>query len=107
MKFKIEKVITPTRVSINGEVVDYREEYYIYTRFWCGLIKMYLHIKNPADWKNAKEVYFEFVPRKTPMYKEAYFEAIPRKTSMYFDRTEAEELIAEIEKNPRKFVRLV
>lgn len=91
MKFKVKKVSRISATNINGKVISRTEYYLIYRRVFFGLFCMYLYF-HPYYSTGLKKVNVHY--------------RIKCGASRFLTEEEAKEVIAEMESNPDKFIRL-
>lgn len=90
MEFKIRERKVIVKTNIEGKVLEEKKVYFVYRSLFFGLIKLYVVLQDPRNWKRNKEVGVEYM----------IFEA------SVFTKEEAEELIKAFKEQPDRFVRL-
>ena len=93
MKLRIEKTRRVVATNIDGQPVEFVDEYRVYRRLLFGL-KAYLCLYPSLDLRNLMPEKF-FV-----MYA-------PKRIADVYDHDTAQKLVEEVEKNPNRFIRKV
>jgi hypothetical protein len=91
MKFGIKKETLVEKTNINGKVLFVNESWKVYRKMLFGLLRVYIEIRQYRDWQNSQEVRVEYTRKG--------------KATSFGTKDEAESLIADILRNPDKFVR--